>query len=162
MIGTDQNFNYLDIEHHAGSRDLLDLFISSGFFPTISIPTRITHTSSTLIDNIYLKLKKVDDVVSGVISIDISDHLPLFTLIGKPKYSQTNKKVIKCRRINDGAINNITNHLANIDRTLKIENLNIDDANDSFTKAITNSLNAYDPERTLKLSLKCIIYVNLG
>ena len=54
MIGTDQNFNYVNIEKYVKIRDLLDAFISSGFFPTITIPTRITHETSSLIDNIYM------------------------------------------------------------------------------------------------------------
>ena len=36
MIGTDQNLNYLDIERHGNTRDLLNLFITNGFIPTIT------------------------------------------------------------------------------------------------------------------------------
>ena len=46
MIGSDQNFNYANIANHGLTRNLLDSFISSGFIPTITKPTRITHTTS--------------------------------------------------------------------------------------------------------------------
>jgi hypothetical protein len=36
MIGTDQNFNYLDIERHTNTRDLLNICITAGFIPTIT------------------------------------------------------------------------------------------------------------------------------
>ena len=42
-------------ENHGQTRNLLDSFISSGFIPTITKPTRITHTASTLIDNLQYK-----------------------------------------------------------------------------------------------------------
>ena len=79
MIGTDQNFNYVNIEKHAKTRDLL--FISSGFFPTITIPTRIPHDTSSLIDNIYMKLNCTNEFISGVLLTDISDHMPIFNFI---------------------------------------------------------------------------------
>ena len=82
MIGSDQNFNYANIENHGPTRNLLDSFISSGFIPTITKPTRITHTTSTLIDNIYIKTKQPDQLTSGILNIDLSDHLPIFTFIG--------------------------------------------------------------------------------
>ena len=49
MIRTDQNFNYLDIETHSKTPDLYDIFIYSGFLPTMTLPTRITHNTSILI-----------------------------------------------------------------------------------------------------------------
>ena len=85
MISTDQNFNYLDIEHHGTTRDLLDAFISSGFEPTITKPTRITHNTATLIDNTYVKMRYPEVLVSGIITVDMSDHLPIFTFMGKPE-----------------------------------------------------------------------------
>ena len=90
MIGTDQIFfNYLEIERHLKTRELLDLFISSGFLPTVTLPTRITYSSSTLIDNIYIKCRNLDHLVSGIIISDLSDHLPLFTFLGKPTREKT-------------------------------------------------------------------------
>ena len=65
MIGTDQNFNYIEIEKHSKTKELLDIFISHGYIPTISLPTRITHSSTTLIDNIYVKCDQLDNLVLG-------------------------------------------------------------------------------------------------
>ena len=36
MIGTDQTFNYMNIEHQGITGDLLDAFVSSRFVPTIN------------------------------------------------------------------------------------------------------------------------------
>ena len=85
MLASDQNINYLDIEKHSKIRDFLYTFVANGFIPTIALPTRITHHSSTLIDNIYVKCKQTNNIHSGIITNDISDHLPIFILIGKLK-----------------------------------------------------------------------------
>jgi len=55
ILGTDQNFDLLKYNIDKNTKELLDSFISTGFLPTITKPTRITHKSATLIDNIYLK-----------------------------------------------------------------------------------------------------------
>ena len=57
IIGTDQNVDYIKIDQHKNTQDLLDTFITNGFLPTITKPTRITHASATLIDNIYVSTK---------------------------------------------------------------------------------------------------------
>ena len=53
IIGTDQNFDYLNI-HCAYSKHLLETFFAACLVPTITRPTRITSESATLIDNIYV------------------------------------------------------------------------------------------------------------
>ena len=57
VIGTDQNINLLNITQ-TYSRSSLDTFYSAGMVPTISRPTRVVHTSTTLIDNLYVKPNK--------------------------------------------------------------------------------------------------------
>ena len=64
MIGSDQNFNYANIDNHSPTQNLLDSFLSSGFIPTITKPTRITHNTSTLIDNIYKCILRVNNLMN--------------------------------------------------------------------------------------------------
>ena len=50
------------------------------FFPLITRPTRITSNTATLIDNIFTNnLNNLS--VRGLMFCDISDHLPIFTLL---------------------------------------------------------------------------------
>lgn len=57
----------------------VDTMCSLGFFPLISKPTRITTHSATIIDNIFTNIKD-GEVLSGLFTIDISDHLPVFAI----------------------------------------------------------------------------------
>ena len=52
VLGSDQKFDYLKVNSHNNTSDLLD---AVGVLPTIRKLTRITHASATLIDNIYVK-----------------------------------------------------------------------------------------------------------
>ena len=48
--------------------------------PLISLSTRITSHSNTLIDNIFSNV--IDpDIISGYLTATISDHLPRFAII---------------------------------------------------------------------------------
>ena len=156
MIGTDQNFNFIDIQRHPRTQDLLDLFISNGYLPTVTIPTRITHSTSTLIGNIYARFKDLDDLTSGVITIDISDHLPLFLFIGKPHKTKTRTKEITCRPMDEDKLVNMSTHLNQIDWTV-IHNMNPNQANEHFTKILMEALNNFIPEKTIKIPYKNII-----
>jgi hypothetical protein len=116
VIGTDQNFNFLNVQHHNKTLELLNVFIPSGFFPTITIPTRITHDTSSLIDNIYVKLSDKHEVSSsGVVTTDISDHLPIFNFIGRQPAQKPENKFVKYRKLNDNAIQRIISFLDSID-----------------------------------------------
>ena len=52
--------------------------MSFGFHPKITLPTRITDTSNTLIDNILTNVYD-DNHESGILIYKISDHQPIFT-----------------------------------------------------------------------------------
>ena len=50
------------------------------FFPLITRPTRLTSNTATLTDNIFTNNLN-NFSVSGLMFCDISDHLPIFTLL---------------------------------------------------------------------------------
>ena len=59
--------------------DLIGMLISINLICTISLPTRATDTSATLIDQLWTN--NVDNLlISGVIHNDISDHFPIFSV----------------------------------------------------------------------------------
>ena len=98
----DFNLNLLNSENHSKTNDFLDLLYSSYFWPLISKPTRITESTSTLIDNIFSNSVTTESL-AGILYADISDHLPLF-VINKP-HTSTNlspeSNLIKFRKFTD-------------------------------------------------------------
>ena len=71
-VGSDRNIS-----------DLLDIFISLGTLPTCLTPTRVTHTSHTLIVNIFVKCDRYEGIGSRTLLTNISDHFPVLTCMGK-------------------------------------------------------------------------------
>ena len=70
---------------HIPSENFTNVLLSHNYMPHITLPTRITDTSATLIDHVFLKHDPClidDEFFSGNIFNDISDHLPNFLMIG--------------------------------------------------------------------------------
>ena len=82
LVGTDQNFDYMKTDTNVNVSDLLNVFFTLGALPTVLAPTRVTHTSATLIDNMYVKCERYEKVISRTLLTDISDHFPILTCMG--------------------------------------------------------------------------------
>lgn len=76
------NVNILRSGEHKDTCDFVNCMLSYSYYPLITKPTRITNTSKTLIDNIYCSnLMLVSQTLNGLLCTDISDHLPIFTIL---------------------------------------------------------------------------------
>ena len=79
----DFNMDLLKIEKDKDMLDYLDIFTNSNSMSLITLPTRITNSSKTWIDNIFCN-QFSRDIVSGNITVSISDHIPQFAIIPFP------------------------------------------------------------------------------
>ena len=59
LLGTDQNIDFLKLNNHKNSSDLFELNLRNNIIPTILKPTRVTHHSATLINNIYISSRQI-------------------------------------------------------------------------------------------------------
>ena len=76
----DFNINLLESESHVPTSEFLENLYSHSLFPMITKPTRVTSSSATLIDNIICPLTAEQNVKSGILFTDISDHFPVFSV----------------------------------------------------------------------------------
>ena len=83
-------------------------------FPSITLPTRTTAESRTLIDNACCKLSAdLTDLRAGIILSDISDHYPYFASARGENRSNVEKKIklakkeTRTRAVNDGFLNRL-------------------------------------------------------
>ena len=76
----DFNINLLNCDSLNSHSNFLDTLGSYQILPCITLPTRVTNHSSTLIDNIFASPTPFTSI-SGNIEIGISDHLPQFLLL---------------------------------------------------------------------------------
>ena len=84
VITGDMNLDLLKYESHAATSNYLDLMASHGLLPGITRPTRIKHSSATLIDHLFTKQT---DLTSGILVSELAgshgytDHYPIFGLL---------------------------------------------------------------------------------
>ena len=71
----DFNVDLFKSESYDYSNRFLEQMFTSSFFPLITKATRVTHDTTTLIDNIFTNnIGKISDSINAII---ISDHLPI-------------------------------------------------------------------------------------
>ena len=144
------------------SINFLNVMSSVSLLPMISKPTRITETSATLIDNIFMSLPY--ECISGIITYPVSDHMPVFIIRSNKNYnfstpSQSHKR--KFRIINENTISNLCLQLSSM-----VDNFPIsDDINYSIEQFLTLIYDVYCincPIKTVNISPKQLLkpYIN--
>ena len=94
LLMGDFNINLLNYGSHLETDDFVNTLGSYNFNPQILKPTRITHHSATLIDNIFFNsLEHL--TISGNIISSITDHLPNFLIVNKLSNLPKNTKLLK-------------------------------------------------------------------
>ena len=76
----DINIDFMKANSHPETDEYLNMLFSHGLLPIVTKPTRITCHSATLIDHIYTNYS-ISHITSGIATIDISDHLPVFCIL---------------------------------------------------------------------------------
>ena len=74
----DFNINTAPNATNSSANKLINMLLSNNCHPLITIPTRVTNTSHTIIDNIITNDPKL--LLPGVIQTDVSDHYLVFPL----------------------------------------------------------------------------------
>ena len=153
IIGTDQNLCYMRINEHKKTQDLLNTFFENGYIPTIIKPTRITQNTATLIDNIYIKASKNTNITSGIITTDISDHLPILMCIQSSNSSKNTKQILQTRSLNDEKINKIREEIGK-QNWYYLSQMETNEAHIKFNDEINSIIDKIAPEKTIKLNRK--------
>ncbi len=90
FIMGDFNINLMNYDNHAQTNDFINLMFSHHLQPSVLHPTRITDTTSTLIDNIFVNTAVDSNIQSGNILSLISDHLPQFCIVNECTFDYKN------------------------------------------------------------------------
>ena len=67
------------------TNEFLETNLKSNLMPCVSKPTRITTTTATLIDNIFISEKLIGHTSPSIIVNDMSDHLPIHIILKDQK-----------------------------------------------------------------------------
>jgi hypothetical protein len=154
VLTGDFNLNLLDINSPTSSaaHDFFGSIISSGFLPKITLPTRITDHSCTLIDNFFCKLRN-DETSSGILIRKISDHQAYFTCLQIKSQKMVKNLKIKVRKITQESMNAIGNDIIAATNSLQLDT--VSDPNqkyNSFLTSFQNSLSQHAPIREVNFN----------
>ena len=100
----DHNMDLLKSSTHKLTQNFLHMMIVNGLLPTIMRPTRITQTSATLIDNIFISTLLQPNFDSALLLEDISNHLPILTLLKQTKVTNKEPLYFESRNLNDAKL----------------------------------------------------------
>lgn len=149
IILGDFNMDLLKTDSHNATSELLDTMMNYQLTPRITSPTRVTHSTATLIDHIY---KNMSDkkCIAGTLLNDITDHYINFIF-------NENKAIMKMpRRITYRPVTN-----ANIDKfNLELEKINWTSVLDSNNPSVAYDiyLKKYHSALDLIMPLKTVLF----
>ena len=140
----DNNLDLIKKDVYQPIKDFLDLSIENSYNPSILLPTRITHNTATLIDNIFIKYDDIPSCRACLINSDISDHLPC--MVEFKASNVFNEFTYEYRCMSSKNIANINKDLHEHDfNNVYIPSNGLDDCVETFTKTITQSIDRNCP-----------------
>lgn len=142
----DVNVNLLDLNSQTYS--FKNLLYSHYFVPLITSPTRITATTSSLLDNIFTN--NLEHLNQGIIVSDFSDHYPIFSIASNiTKITISNKPTLK-RLLTKKSINSINIALSEVDWSPILSEKNVDSALEKFYSKINSIIDNLAPLKLIK------------
>ena len=123
----DHNMDLLKNHEHRRTQQFLDILLNNDLIPTITRPTRITKTSATLTDNVFISKMLQQSFDSMILIEEISDHLPSLVLMKQTKLRNKDPLHFKSRTLTVDKIKCIKDELKKKDWNgiLRSDNVNI-------------------------------------
>ena len=145
----DFNINLLNSGNDENISSFLDTLGNHLILPNITLPTRVTQNSKTLIDNIYSSPVKFNKISGNLIS-----GIPQFLLLDKHLSLSTPEKVVRDWKNFDRTNFTMDFISSDWDQLLDLDNKNPDNSFNSFITTLEGLLDAYAPK--IKLTKKQI------
>jgi hypothetical protein len=166
IITGDFNIDLLKFANHTLTNEYFESFISHGYIPKVTLPTRLTQRTGTLIDNFFVKIAdEFSRTTSGILLCNISDHLPYFTCLDYLYNTKPKCKYVKVYPSFDTALINFKQDLQTPDTTSELRNIvrpdsSINKSYDSFSIILKNFINKHFQAKIVKYNKykqkKCI------
>ena len=135
-LAGDYNLNLLKINNDELCSEFFDLITSHSLLPQITLPTRLSQISGTLIDNILCKAHTyIKPAKAGILLNKVSDHQPCFIILDITFSGCNNPKFTRKYVLLENVIDNINNDICSSE---------LDDKIDKRLTADPNKKNSYN------------------
>ena len=144
----DFNINLLEITSNHYVREYFESICSMGYFPRITLPTRIQPPAFSLIDNILANgLNETENAISGLLINDLSGHKIIFTFHQNNSYIDKVNKFINIEKRDDSSMNKFVDELTSLNICDKLDKQLTSDPNNNYE--ILSGLLKYAREKHL-------------
>ena len=154
IIGMDHNMNLLNSAIHLPTHDFNETLSNLNLHPTITRPTRITQRSATLIDNIFISKLLHRNFESFILIEDISDHLPILTMLKQTRLLNSAPLEFNSRCLNDKKLKHANNILMNLDWIGILTGTTCNQKFNQFSDKVNSVLDRVAPIKKVKISAK--------
>ena len=144
----------LKSSNHAPTENFLNANLLLNQVPTITRPTRITKSTATLIDNIFLSQSWLEKYNSGILVNDMSDHLPSIVSIKNLKLSKRVPIQITARDTQTKNINALKNSLKKINWCEIIETNSPSKSMSNLHERLRHDIDHFMPLKTYCINTK--------
>lgn len=147
VIGGDFNINMLETDPKQDT--MLSIINSNAFEVVRTSATRITDTSSSLLD-FFITNHALSSIKADVISADISDHLPVYMLINKQSERTKRKQTKLFQDVSDENMFKFRTMIISVPWTNLLESCDADLAYESFIESFSSVYHKCFPVKTVK------------
>ena len=142
----DFNIDLLKNGEHVGTTKFIDAMYSIDLYPLIDKPSRITQYSATIIDNIFTN-ELTNQIISGLLINDISDHLPIFFLT---RSSPKRLNSLNYKTIRKSSKESVDAFIEDLNRQTWHNTNKSDDANVAYDNFLNTFIKLYNKHCPLK------------
>ena len=154
ILGMDHNVDLLKGNLHTPTYNFIKNVTNLNLYPTITRPSRITHHSATLINNIYVSDQLHRSFDSMLLINDISDHLLTIALLKQTKLLKQEPLIFESRCLNESKLKAVNHQLMRKDWIGLLAGSTCDEKFDQFSNILNEVLDKVVPIKKVKISSK--------
>ena len=152
FICGDFNYDLIKISQHWATADFYSCMLDHEYVAMMLKPTRVTHSTSTLMDNIFVQSKKLMSNASYVLVDGMSDHYPCVVSYNITGVKSDQETVIEKRKLTDSRMLKAQEMLLFHNWTI-IYDMSVNESYEYLISVITNALDKIAPKKLIKLRI---------
>ena len=135
ILAGDTNINLLQIHNNMLYSEFFDLVMSHSLTPQITLPTRLTRSNGTLIDNIFCKLlTPISNTHAGIHINRLSDHQPCFIFINTQATKENPPKRVHIKHITQLGLLAAAKYMEEMNLYAKLDQSPMANVNQNYNK----------------------------
>ena len=155
VFAGDFNLDLLKVNQHKQTSLFLENMLGNNMLPCITLPTRVTHQTATLIDNVFVDNSLGNTIQSYVLKECISDHYPCLLLLGKSLKCIDSIQEILTRNLNKDSILKIKTDIKQTDWGI-LDKLDCNRSMNIFHGKLLEIIDRHAPEKYVRITSKRI------